>query len=385
MNLKSLKTSAIINAKNIIGWKTNRKIVVISVDDYGNVRLHSKEARDRMEKEGLKILSPFKGFDLYDSLENKDDLEMLFEVLTSVTDKNGRHAVFTPFALPCNINFEKVVESNFSEYQYELLPETYSKLSSLQPDAYKGAWELWQEGIDKGIFMPQFHGREHLNLKLFKEKLERKDEKLITSLNNRSYSRIPANEYETISISAAFEFWDFKENSHFPPIINDGLDAFEKVFGYQATHFNPPGGREHPVIHSTLKENGIQYIDIPMIKKEHQGKGRYKTIFNYTGKQNEHGQIYLVRNVVFEPTDDRGADWVDYTMKQIEAAFRWNRPAIISSHRVNFCGHIDPDNRAKGLGSLKKLLQRIVQRWPEVEFMAANELGDLIKNDMEHG
>jgi len=65
-------------------------------------------------------------------------------------------------------------------------------------------------------------------------------------------------------------------------------------------------------------------------------------------------------------------------MKQIEAAFLWNKPAIISSHRVNFCGHIDENNRKKGLTSLKQLLDEIVKRWPDVEFMSADELGDTI-------
>jgi hypothetical protein len=135
------------------------------------------------------------------------------------------------------------------------------------------------------------------------------------------------------------------------------------------------------VIHKVLKEGGVKYIDTPLVKNEHQGKGKYKKTFNYTGKKNKLGQTYLVRNVVFEPTDDRGVDWVNYTMKQIEAAFRWNRPAIISSHRVNFCGHIDEGNRTEGLIALNNLLHRIVQRWPDVEFMAANELGDLVSGE----
>ena len=65
-------------------------------------------------------------------------------------------------------------------------------------------------------------------------------------------------------------------------------------------------------------------------------------------------------------------------MQQIEAAFRWNLPANISSHRVNFCGHIDPKNRETGLKALKELLDAIVKRWPEVEFMSSDQLGDLI-------
>ena len=75
------------------------------------------------------------------------------------------------------------------------------------------------------------------------------------------------------------------------------------------------------------------------------------------------------------------SDQFYFTMKQIETAFRWNKPAIISSHRVNFCGHIDPKNREKGLDSLKQLLQEIVKKWPDVEFMAADELASCVKNE----
>jgi hypothetical protein len=86
----------------------------------------------------------------------------------------------------------------------------------------------------------------------------------------------------------------------------------------------------------------------------------------------------MVRNVVFEPTDNRNVDWVAYSFKQIEAAFRWHKPAIISSHRVNFCGHIDENNRKIGIKALRELLKRIVTKWPDVEFMSASELGNLI-------
>lgn len=383
--ISDLKQNLILNAKNVIGWRSKRKILVLSVDDYGNVRLDSKRARNNLDEAGIGVVSPFNSFDTLDTLENRPDLEALYEVLISVTDQNGRHAVFTPFAVPCNINFEKMAGAGYEEFYYELLPDTYEKLASSQPDRYDGAWALWKEGIEKELMVPQFHGREHLNLKVFNEQLHRKENALMAALKNRSYARIPSDDYPTISPSAAFEFWDFNEQKVFHSIIEEGLKAFEQVFGYRSVHFNPPGGREHPAIHKTLKENGIKYLDTPLIKKEHQGKGKYKTTFNYTGKQNNLGQTFLVRNVVFEPTHPRRSDWVDYTMKQIEAAFRWNRPAIISSHRVNFCGHIDPENRAKGLGALKELLQGIVERWPEVEFMAANELGDLIKKDLEQG
>ena len=366
------------NIKNIYGWKTSRKIVVISVDDYGNVRLDSTKARENMDKAGLKIMSHF---DAYDALETRRDLEMLYGALSSVKDKNGKHAVFTPFALPCNIDFEKMAENNYYNYFHETLPTTYQKLEAKDSNAYKGAWNLWKEGIDEGLMVPQFHGREHFNLKVFEEKLAKKDYELLTALNNRSYTSISSSGYATINYTAAFDFWEYSENDRFAKIITEGLDLFEKVFGYRSVHFNPPGGREHPIIHKALKDAGIKYLDTPLIKKEHQGNGKYKKRINYTGKKNKTGMIYEVRNVVFEPTDDRGIDWVSYSMKQIETAFFWKRPAIISSHRVNFCGHIDPKNREVGIKVLQELLNKIINKWPDVEFMSANELGDLISNN----
>jgi len=369
-----MKQKLFNNLKNIYGWKTTRKIIVISVDDYGNVRLDSKKAREQMDKKGLKVLSRF---DAFDSLENREDLEALYEVLTSVKDKNNNNAVFTPFALPCNINFEAMAEENYMNYKYENLPDTYEKLSDQNPSAYSGTWELWKEGIEKGLMRPQFHGREHFNLKVFKEKLQQKDHEVLTALKNRSYTSISNTGYPTISYTAAFEFDKFEENLVFKDIIADGLKRFEEVYGYKSIHFNPPGGREHPIIHQYLKENGVKFLDTPLLKEEHQGNGKIKKILNYTGKKNKDGMTYQVRNIVFEPTTlDR--DWVSYSLKQIETAFFWNRPAIISSHRVNFCGHIDPKNREIGLKQLKELLKKIVTKWPDVEFMSSVKLGELI-------
>ena len=370
----SLIRNLSLNLKNIPGWRTKRKIVVFSVDDYGNVRIDSRKAIEGMEKQGLKLNGRF---DRLDTLETRQDLEALFEVLTSVKDINGRHAVFTPFAMPCNIDFELMADTGYKEYHYELLPQTFEKLEEKQPQAYKGVWDLIQEGIHSGIYIPQFHGREHLNLKIFREKLARQEPELLTALKYRSYPALGESGYKTISQMAAFDFWDVEENEEFHEIIRDGLNRFEQVYGFRAVNFTPPVYRSHPELNKTLRENGISYMDTALLQKVHLGKGKNVQRFNYTGKRVDNITL-LVRNVVFEPSDNPGIDWVQHTLKQIEAAFRWKKPAIISSHRVNFCGHIDKENRKEGLGALRKLLKEITIRWPDVEFMAANELGGLV-------
>ncbi|MBK8681411.1 MAG: hypothetical protein IPN31_05810 [Bacteroidetes bacterium] len=361
--------------KNLLGWKTNKKLILFSVDDYGNVRLDSKEAREQLDTAGLKNSSRF---DAYDTLETREDLQLLYATLSSIKDKNNKSAVFTPYALSCNIAFEKMAANNFSEYAYELLPETYKKLTTQQADAYSGAWELWQQGIATGLMAPQFHGREHLNLKVFHQKLKNKDADILAALKNNSYTSINTKGYNIKSYTAAFAFQDVEDLKTYPEIIKSGLDAFEKVYGYRATVFTPPAQQFHPSLEHVLWENGIQAIDKPFTAMQHLGNSKYKRQWNTTGIK-KNNKITLVRNVVFEPTDNRNIDWVDFTMQQIAAAFRWNKPANISSHRVNFCGHIDSKNRETGLAALKSLLQQIVKRWPDVEFISAAELVEIIR------
>lgn len=361
--------------KNLIGWKTNRKIIVFSVDDYGSIRLFSRRARENLDKAGIKVLNRF---DAFDTLETRDDLSALYEALSSVKDKNDNPAVFTAFSLPININFEMMAENNYQDYFSEPLSETFKKLSQLDRKTYDGTWQLWKEGIIRNLIHPDFHGREHFNLKIFKEKLALKNRELLIALRNRSLTSISGTGYSTIPFHAAFSFWDFNENEKFKSIIFSGLNEFEKTFGFRSVHFSYPGSPEHSVLHKTLHDNEVKYINAPVIKYEHQGRGKYKKKFHYTGKRNELSQIFLVRNCIFEPTYKMKFDWVNYTFKQIETAFRFSHPAIISSHRVNYCGHIDSKNRKCGLTALKELLRKIVERYSNVEFMTGTQLGNII-------
>lgn len=378
MELSTIRNTVANNAKNLLGWKTRRKIVVFAVDDYGNVRIDSPEARVNLSKVGL---TPRSRFDAYDTLETQKDLEMLLEALGSVKDQNGRHAVFTCYAVPCNIDFDKLEETGFREYHYEILPQTFYKKSNSDPANYSGTWEQWKQGIAERMLVPQFHGREHLNVKIFEERLLDQDQELIVQLKNRSFTGILNTGYPIISALASFDFWNFDDNKWFKNIISDGLNQFEDVFGYRAQNFTPPVYSVHPVLYATLKKYGIRFIDAAFIENQHQGKGQYKKQINYTGKK-ELGLCKIVRNVVFEPNANPSVDWVSHAMKQIEAAFRWHRPAVISSHRVNFCGYIDPINRKTGIRTLQALLQQITKCWDDVEFMSANELGALIKQDL---
>ena len=101
------------------------------MDDYGNVRLDSAGARERLDAAGLDLSNRF---DQFDALETRQDLDALFEVLSSVSDVSGRPAVFTPYSLCANPDFEAIRKGRDS-YHFESLPHTFERLASNQPAA----------------------------------------------------------------------------------------------------------------------------------------------------------------------------------------------------------------------------------------------------------
>ncbi len=118
-------------------------------------------------------------------------------------------------------------------------------------------------------------------------------------------------------------------------ILETGISSFVNVFGFKPRAFTPPAS-QFPLDLEKSLNIGLWFYDKPFQASRHLGSGKYKRQFNFLGLHQKNKLVTLVRNVVFEPTEERGIDWVNYSLKQIEAAFFWNKPAIISSHRVNF-------------------------------------------------
>lgn len=142
---------------NIPGWRTDRKIVVIESDDWGSIRMASKQTYDSLIQRGIRLDQW--SYNKYDSLASESDLSALFDVLCSVKDKNGNHAKITANTIVANPDFDKIKESGYLSYHYEPFTETLKKYPN-----HSGSFELWKQGMDAKIFRPQFHGREHLNV-----------------------------------------------------------------------------------------------------------------------------------------------------------------------------------------------------------------------------
>ena len=371
-----IKSALRVNVSNIPGWRTKRHIVVIESDDWGSIRMSSKEAFDRMLKAGMPVDRSH--YNLYDSLECNDDLEQMYETLSKFKDSTGRYPVITGVNVVANPDFEKIKTNNFSEYIYEPYTETCKRYSN-----HDRVYDLWKEGIEKRLMVPMFHGREHLNAQFWMRALRDKNKSTLVGFENE-VTGMPGIKGEKLpDFQAAFQIDTINDLVYQKEVLKTGLDLFEELYGYRSRYFVPTNGPFNNTLEKDLNEHGVKYINTGKKQKEPLGNGQYKINTRFIGDKNQYGQIYITRNCFFEPSSSgfekpANTDWINNCLKEIEIAFRWRKPAVISSHRVNYIGYLHPENRERSLKQLSELLGKMLKRWPDIEFMTSPELGDLI-------
>ena len=163
-------------------------------------------------------------------------------------------------------------------------------------------------------------------------------------------------------------------------ITLEGLQLFENTFGFRSRTFVACNYIWPAELESTLHEQGVELIQCQRgrveVKPDKQGKTRVRR--QYTGMKLRKGLRCSVRNVSFEPFEDPGRNWVDFAIRDVDRAFYWHKPAIVSTHRINYVGTIDLAHRDRNLKMLREFLERTLKKWPDVEFMSSDQLANLI-------
>ena len=365
---------------NMFGWRTKRHLVVIESDDWGTIRMPSKEVYYEFIRRGICVdRDPYCR---YDNLATQHDLMNLFEVLNSVKDKNGHPAVITANTLSANPVFDKIRESDFTQYYFEPFTETLKR-----DVVHAGVFDIWKQGIAEGIFYPQSHGREHLYVKKWMRALQCGDSITRTAFDLGTWgltSHVDSSIHEYHM--GAFNSCEDSDIRDYEVIIDDALRMFKDIFGYESKSFIATTYEWSPKIEPFLKQRGVKYIQGAFQQKiplddDNTIKITYR---GFQGTRTKSGLIRLFRNCFFEPSIDPNYDYLSDCMRRIAIAFKWGKAANICVHRVNFIGSIDYRNTDNNLPKFRQLLQSIVRCWPDVEFVTSDQLGEIIENSEQH-
>lgn len=378
MMINNLKEIVSRNLVNIPGFRTNRKIVVFESDDWGSIRMPSKEVYNTLLQKGIRVDNCH--YCRNDSLETENDLSLLFEVLNSVKDKFDKPVIFTANSLVANPDFKKIKENDFNEYNFIKIDKGFKLIKGSE-----NLLNLYKQGQDSGCFKIQSHGREHLNIARWMKSLKQNstETRLAFDLGVYGLSTNITNENRK-SFLPAFDFENSEQKNKVNEVALEGLAIFENIFGFRSRSFIAPNYVWGKSLEETLKIGGVSFIQGGKSHRYTEATGiKSEKRLRYTGKRNQYNQIDIARNALFEPSEDLSKDWINSCLSDIRLSFFWNKPAVICTHRVNFMGGINEKNRDVNLKQLKTLLLEINKNWPEVEFMSSDQLGKIIKDSYE--
>lgn len=357
---------------SLLDFRTKRHIIVIESDDWGSIRIPSKEIWVELLRRGYSVDK--RPYERYDTLESESDLTELFNIMLEFQDSKGNPPCITANMVMSNPDFSKIKGSGFADYYYRSLNETYCDYygnNSIIPTMMKGR--------ESKLFCPQSHGMEHFNLPLWMKDLKNQDPEAIETFDLGICGLAPkVNPQLGNKYMIAFRTTTEKELRFVLDRVKMGLEEFEKTWGYKSTSFVSPCYTWNDEIEGALFKEGVKMIQTSRCQKiSDSGSLRY----HYTGEIGGNAIFYSVRNCFFEPSlnDDY---CLASTIKQIEDAFHKNKIAVISSHRINYVSGLSMNRRDNNLDLLRQLLSSIVSRWNDVEFFSSAMVCDLLKSEM---
>lgn len=358
--LKQTIKKHLINAR---GGGLKNKVVVFESDDWGSIRIPSNEVRSQLLYKNL--IKEKDSFSKYDTLETAADYYALYEILEKFKDSKGNHPVLTANMIMSNPDFKKIKSENFTNYYSESFRDTYQNYSNGE-----NTFDALKIGIEENMISPQFHGKEHLNVKRWMEFLKENNERYLYAFERNCFAIDELGvENRRGNLMAAYDYNNNAELNYIQKSIKDGLLEFENLFGFKSKTTVAPCYVWNSEVEKIFQENGVETFQGSYVQNCPVQGNTFDKKYRYSGQSNNLGQRYLVRNGLFEPSITKSTEWVSKCMESIEIAFRWSKPAIIGTHRINFCSRLDENKRTQNLCDLEELLSQMLKKWPEIEFL----------------
>ena len=294
-----------------VNWHEHPAVVVWS-DDWGmNAWAPTEEAYHATRHEELMRTRWSSG-----SLETPADLERTFHLLESHHGGDGQPIVFEPYYIVGGPDYDAIHASAFRHYVDVGLDQGVSP-----------GWERGdivgkaREGMERGVWAPQYHGRtHHFSHHRWLARLRDGEARARRMFDHRMYvcetvrERVP--EHEDMPEPERNEW------------VRGSLSYFIRAFGYP-----PASVRNSDEAESAWAAHGIG-IRVGVSSR---------TGEDQTGKRSPVADLWYAGAAInFEPfmTADQ-EDILARVRAETAAAWQANRPAFISSHRRNFTAFTD--------------------------------------------
>ncbi|MHB9103366.1 MAG: hypothetical protein ACYC2E_17890 [Sulfuricella sp.] len=304
-------------------------------------------------------------------LDQAKALENLREILARFKDRMGRTPVATLGIILATADTQRIRNAGGVEY--------FS--ASLSEPVYAPLREVMNEGVRQGVFALHLHGMEHYWPQALMEAAT-KDANIRDWLQSDG---IPSTESLPSPLQARWtDASVLPSRALDSAALHAAVTAEASLFG---TCFNV---RPRVAVATTFvwteeveaawAKAGVDIIITPGVRytcRDATGKpgGEDKRMVN--GELSKSGQIYLVRDVYFEPM-------LGHTpvrlVNDARVRARLGRPCLVEMHRFNFIGAAEKCDTS--LRVLEAALEQLRRTFPEIRFMTSLELADAMRTKM---
>lgn len=279
-------------------------------------------------------------------------------------DATGSPAVMTLGLVLAHPDNPRIREAGFRNYARRIL---------LEP-AFEPVRDAIDSGRKKGVFAPQLHGLEHLWPASFMT--------AATKGPVRAWiETTPGHDTEALPPPLQSRWVDGSDLPALPhpkaaveEAAREETALFRECFGETVSVAVPPTFVWNAEVERAWAKGGVRTVITPgrrYTQRDEEGRPAAvdRTISN--GQQSDGGQLYLVRDIYYEPSKGHTPEQV---LPQIQDRFQLGRPALLETHRFNFTG--SPEEREKSLDMLDQLLGQALRHWPALRFVSSADLAD---------
>ena len=370
--LKRFKKYANAIFQCCFGYKTTQPVLIIESDDWGSIRSNLAGIK-RAEENGISLKEDI--FCAFDTIENADDIKLIIEKFHVIKDCYGDPLILTANFLTQNPNLKKISEENFEKYYSESIIDSYIKNNC--GDVLK----FVKEGMDKGVIMPQLHGREHLNvpnwMKDLKKDSYRSKELVKFGIVSSPLSKNISNKFcyeDALNYNKGHIDYCYK-------YVDEAYKDFYDLFGFYSKTFISPCG----VVSSTFEKNFLEnkfHILQHTTDRFHNEDGTTNYLKERKSKFTiKNNCINLSRTIFGENVIvklDRNLIKTGVNVARICHFFR--KPIIISAHRINFCSGIyGKELRNENVDNLINLVLAIKKAIPCIKFISSDKIDEYIR------
>jgi hypothetical protein len=286
------------------------------------------------------------------TLERAEDVRAIGSLLFEFRGGDGFPPVWQANTVVANPDFDRMRPPQFEGEDIPVIaiPELPSRW--VRP----GLDQAVTLGIDEGWWWPELHGLHHVPVAAW-----------LGALRRGAHDARRAHEQQVMVCEAVETTGEYDPSESLEVRKSDlerAAGFFRKRFGRAASSLCPPDYRWDDALDETAASLGITTFQG---MAERAGGRLHPRIARFLGgiswPQSHGPRFHMPPRIAFEPRGNdspEGPVGARAAHEAARSAWRAGRPAIVSSHRVNYA-HLDPAWREQSLIALRDLIARLAQ------------------------